>query len=116
LSSAIAKGIGLVVLFNYTLNFLHVLSVEGRLVLNNGYHRAAALLRRGQTILYSAKSGTSSKRWNCWTNKDAASCLCAVVILLRQSPMADSIPSPSRSILHFPDFLNILMNFKAHAL
>jgi hypothetical protein len=47
----VAKGISLVVLFGYSLNFLHVFCIEGRLVLNNGYHRAAALFRRGQTTL-----------------------------------------------------------------
>jgi hypothetical protein len=47
----IAKGISLVLLFNYSLNFFHVLSVEGRLVLINGYHRGASLIRRGQSWL-----------------------------------------------------------------
>jgi hypothetical protein len=49
LPRTISTGIGLLILFGYGLNFLHALSVDGRLVLNNAYHRTYRLRRQGQT-------------------------------------------------------------------
>jgi hypothetical protein len=47
----VGTGVVLVLLFGYSLNFLHALSVDGRLVLNNAYHRAYALRRRGRRLV-----------------------------------------------------------------
>src|SRR5262249_39568321 len=56
-------------------------------------------------ILYAARIGTSSKRWNLWTNKVAASCLGSVAILLRQSSMAAWNCSKESNQVEFKDCL-----------